>query len=122
MKQETKNKESLDKIKFYDNTFKILAAFILIFFVSLFLADIESGSGFFFWILMFSSFPLLISIGIINWGMIYHQFKGKRTLWLSFTIISFFFGITPVALMIFYWVKMRKEFKKGGGNYQTNKR
>ncbi len=108
--------ESLKKLKFYDTWFYVLSISLVLFFLGIFLLDYESDIILLIWII--PTFVLLISLGIITWGMIYHEAKRKEWVWIIFTILAFLLGIGGfVVSIIFYFVKMRKAFKKGEGIY-----
>lgn len=108
--------ESLKKLKFYDNWFYVLGISLVLFFFGIFLLDYESDIILFIW--MIPTFALAISLGVITWGMIYHEAKRKEWVWLIFTILAFLLGVGGfIVSIIFYFVKMRKAFKKGEGIY-----
>lgn len=99
------------KIKFYDTNFKVLGTSLLIMIITMSLfPSMES-------IVLGCAIIIAISIISISWGMFYHQFRSGSYWWLSLTVLLFFIGSAPVSLMFFYWIKMRKEFKKGNGIY-----
>lgn len=96
-----KHKKSLRKLKFYDTNFKVFGISLLVAIVATFLFDsLTEGIGIVFAIV--AIFPIIA----INWGMLYHQVKSESYEWLA-----------PISLMTFYFIKMRKEFKKGKGVY-----
>lgn len=110
-------KENLKKLKFYDTWFYVLGISLVFFFLGIFLLDYESDIILFIWII--PTFALAISLGVITWGMIYHEAKRKEWVWIVFTILAFLLGIGGfVVSIIFYFAKMRKAFKKGEGIYE----
>ena len=109
-------KESLKKLKFYDTWFYVLGISLVLFFLGIFLLDYESDIILFLWFI--PVFALAISLGVITWGMIYHEAKRKEWVWIVFTILAFLLGIGCfIVSIIFYFAKMRKAFKKGEGIY-----
>ena len=114
MEKKTK-KQALEKIKFYDLYFKILGTSLFILFVVYFIDGYSSPLT--ETISIISAVTMTTCMVIINWGMLYHQIKSGSYGWLLPTGILFFIGAAPIVLMLFYWVKMRKEFKKGNGIY-----
>lgn len=112
MKDTKDKKKALRKMKFYDTNFKVFGISLLIAIIAtMFFDSLTGGIGMIFMII--AIFPMIS----INWGMLYHQVKGGSYGWLSLTILLFFTGLAPISLMTFYFVKMRKEFKKGNGVY-----
>lgn len=113
-----KDKEAgLKKVKFYDKLFIMLGVSMVVFYLLLFFVDVMNDDTVEIMFLL----PAVLAvgaIGMINFGMLYHEFKSKRWIWLIFTIVLFFFGIAPLVLMSFYWFSMRWEFKKGNGIYK----
>ena len=104
--------EGLKKLKFYDNWFYVLGISLVLFFSGIFFLDYESDVILSIWTVPVVT--LLISLGIITWGMIYHEAKRKEWGWIIFTILAFLLGIGGfIVSIIFYFVKMRKVFKKG---------
>lgn len=110
-----KKEESLKKLSFYDNWFKSLSISFILFFLGIFFIEVETGILFWIWIL--SIFAFMISLGVITWGMIYHMVKGKYWVWLILTIVFIFITGGFLIAIIFYFVKMRGNFKKGKGVY-----
>ena len=112
-------KESIRKLKFYDITLLVCLISSIVFFGIFFITEYPLQDGFLYWIEFISIFSLLISLGIITWGMIYHEFKNKNYIWLVFTLLTFLIGVGGfIVSIIFYIVKMRWEFKKGRGVYE----
>lgn len=110
-KKTNKHNKSLEKMKFYDTNFKVLGILSLLIIVSISLLPSEYDISLLF------IFIAMIPFLSINWGMLYHQFKSGSYGWFSITLILFIIGFAPISLMLFYWVKMRKEFQKGNGVY-----
>ena len=108
-------KNPLEKIKYYDLCFKILGVSLLVLFVVYFIDGYSSSVT--ETISIISAIIMTVCMVIINWGMLYHQVRSGSYEWLFPTILLFFIGAAPIVLMLFYWVKMRKEFKKGNGIY-----
>lgn len=112
VEKKVNNKEKAkNKLEFYDTNFKALGISILIVFVSIFFFPSEYDISLIF------IFVGMVPFLIINWGMFYHQFKSGSYGWFSITLILFIISLAPISLMLFYWVKMRKEFQKGKGVY-----
>lgn len=109
-------KKTRKKIKFYDNSLKVLGVSVILLLVGIFVMDFLQKDYDLFWII--TIFPMFISLGIISWGMIYHMFKGKYWGWLTLTIISIFIIGGFFIAIIFYFAKMREKFKKGEGVYE----
>ena len=112
-KEIDKKKEALRKMRFYDRNFKVFGISLLVAVILTLLFDyLTGGIGIIF--VMVALFPMVA----INWGMLYHQIKSKSYGWLTLTIVLFSLGLAPISLMVFYFVKMRKEFKRGKGSYE----
>jgi glucan phosphoethanolaminetransferase (alkaline phosphatase superfamily) len=121
-----KNKP-LKKLKFYDRTLMIALislTTLLISFVFLELALEQSLlDKIFFPILLISGICFIITLAIITWGMIYHEVKREEWSWLITTLIAFVIGIGGfIVSIIFYFAKMRSEFKRGRGVYDPVER
>lgn len=105
----------LRNIKFYDYCliigivavlFPILIGGVL--FSNSYLSDMISNNADEILIVLFLIFFAgIICLGVLNWGMIYHQYYSKHYWWIVLTIFSGF------ASIIFYFNIMRKKFKHG---------
>jgi hypothetical protein len=115
MKNNTRKRKSLEKMKFYDTNFKVFGICVLLLIstnIYIFIPASSIGDLNFLFAII-----LIIPSLIINLGMFYHQFKSKSYGWFSISLILFFIKLAPFSLMLFYFVKMRKEFQKGNGVY-----
>ena len=109
--------ERLKKLKFYDRCFWVLGISLVIFFFGILVIDCENNLLNSIWII---SLPFLfISIPVITWGMIYHEYHRKDWCWLWATIIIAFIGGAGFFVsVLYYFFVMRNEFKKGKGEYE----
>ncbi len=103
MKLETLKKIGLKKIKFYDIT--LFIAIISFITSNVFL---YFGKGFF--ILPFFTASLFMSLFMI--GMLYHSYRRKQYGWFLFNLFA------PFATILFYFIILRKAFKRGEVNYK----
>jgi len=123
--KETKEKVyiklGLKKLKFYDNCFKVLGVSFIAFVLGIMLFSYTSNLILALLILLPFGLAMFISLVIITWGMIYHEYKRKEYGWFLLTLVAFFFIGGFIISIIFYFVKMRDEFKKGKGVYEDKK-
>ena len=109
-------KESLKKLKFWDKWFIAFGVLIILLMILSFVYFyFESDLLIIFWVILI--IPLVISLGFITWGMLYHKYKNKKYLWLFIDFILFWVGLIPISSIIFYFCWMRPKFKKGEGIY-----
>lgn len=105
--------ESLKKLKFYDIWSWIFWISLLLLFLAYFFLSDDLYSL----ISIVIVIPILMSMVVIGWGMLYHIVKRKAWIWLTFFIIFIFITGGIVVALLFYYIVMRKEFKKGKGFY-----
>lgn len=109
MKQQTKN-AGLKKIHFYDTWMIISFISLALFFVVDAFWDGEYNLLILLWILF--GISTFVSFSVINLGMLYNAWKNKKWIWLIVFAIFFFLAGGFYIMPLFYFFKMRKEFKK----------
>ena len=112
-------KEGLKKIKFYNTWFKVLAITAILFFGAMIFRSVVYTNDVLFFIWGGMTLFMILSLGVITWGMIYHMVKGKHWGWFTLTIISFFFVGGFVIAIIFYFTVMKRKFKWAKFNYES---
>ncbi len=109
--------EGLKKIKYYDLAFLSIIILFIVSVLCIFLSQFDVLFDIMSLIFAGCLILALPGIGLISIGMTYHQFKTKNYIFITITIISILFGLIFINNTLFYWIKMRKEFKKGNGIY-----
>jgi len=110
------NEEGLKKIKFYDRWFWVLGISLILFIGGLFLFEEANTLLDTIWIL--AGLLFLVAIAVVTWGMIYHEYNRGDWGWFWATIIIVLIGGAGFFVSIpYYFIVMRKEFKKGNGKY-----
>jgi len=110
-------KESLKKLKFYDTWLWVLGISFTLYILGILLFDYITNDLFMLWVIPTIGFA--ISSIIILWGMIYHQYQRSDWNWFIITIILILLaGLGLLVTIPYYFLVMRKEFKRGKGIYE----
>jgi len=103
-------KRNKRKIRFWDMTFLVVLASLILMFTSIpYLGD----NSIILWVFIIATICAVISVGLLTWGMIVYECKRKDWGWLIATIILFFVGGAGLFVsVVYYFVVLRRALKK----------